>query len=144
MQVASLAFDPGQQYRRSITSHDGCIWMGGQSLAADSDGYLYAITGNGDFDPSQGWYGESFVKVKYMLGPPAKPEVVDQWSPWTDYGRAGKPLPAERMAGMSMASEAGRRQHEHVDGKRARRRLHERAGPACCTGLPDGYWAMGR
>ena len=26
------------------------IWMGGQGLAADPQGFLYALTGNGDFD----------------------------------------------------------------------------------------------
>ena len=41
------------------------IWQAGAKLSADADGTLYAITGNGDFDPSKGWFGESFVKVKY-------------------------------------------------------------------------------
>ena len=84
------------------------IWMAGQGLIADEDGYLYAITGNGDFDPSKGFYGESFVKVQYTPAAGASPatlKVIDQWSPWTDYQRAGQRAPATKVAGSSMPSE---------------------------------------
>src|SRR5581483_2562704 len=41
------------------------IWMAGTSLSADSEGNIYAITGNGTFDASTGGsdYGDSFVKL---------------------------------------------------------------------------------
>ena len=84
------------------------IWMAGQGLIADDEGYLYAITGNGDFDPSKGFYGESFVKVQYTPAAGALPaalKVIDQWSPWTDYQRAGQKAPATKVAGSSMPSE---------------------------------------
>ncbi len=84
------------------------IWMGGQGLIADAAGMLYAITANGDFDPAQGWYGESFIKVRYAAksgATAASLTVVDQWSPWTDYGRAGEALPAAKVAGESLPSE---------------------------------------
>ena len=48
------------------------IWMGGQGLAADDQGFLYAITGNGDFDGKTQW-GESFVKVQYAPAAGAAP-----------------------------------------------------------------------
>ena len=53
----------------AMSSGEGAgIWMGGQGLAADAKGFLYAVTGNGDFDGMTQW-GESFVKVQYT--PPA-------------------------------------------------------------------------
>src|SRR5262249_36747633 len=86
------------------------IWMGGQGLAADQDGFLYAITGNGDFDGKTQW-GESFVKVQYApaaAGAPASLKVVDHWTPWPDAARAGRqqPMAAMKVAGASAPSEA--------------------------------------
>lgn len=84
------------------------IWMGGQGVVIGPDGYLYAITGNGAFDPSKGWYGEAFVKVRYA---DKKLAIVDQWSPWSDTQRTGQSVPkyaqaAPKMAGESSPSEA--------------------------------------
>jgi len=87
------------------------IWMGGQGLAADAQGFLYAITGNGDFDGKTQW-GESFVKLKYTPaseGTPASLEVADHWTPWTDLVRAGQArMPAMKLSGESAPTEAAR------------------------------------
>lgn len=87
------------------------IWMGGQGLAADAQGFLYAITGNGDFDGKTQW-GESFVKLKYTPasgGTPASLKVVDHWTPWTDLVRAGQArMPAMKLSGESAPTEAAR------------------------------------
>lgn len=50
---------------------DGAIWQAGGGLAADAQGYLYALVANGTFDttldaaglPSRGDYGNAFIKV---------------------------------------------------------------------------------
>ena len=95
------------------------IWMGGQGMAADDNGFLYAITGNGDFDGVM-QFGESFVKVAYTpaaggsaggpAGGIASLKVVDHWTPWTDRARAGQPGQARtqsnKVAGQSMSTEA--------------------------------------
>jgi hypothetical protein len=80
------------------------IWMAGQGLTADASGQIYALTANGDFDPTQGWYGESLIKLQYTKGT-ASLKVIDQWSPWTDYARAGLPVPAGKQAGVSLPTE---------------------------------------
>jgi hypothetical protein len=48
------------------TGKDGGIWQSGQGPAADADGSVYLITGNGTFNANTGGanYGESFVKLK--------------------------------------------------------------------------------
>ena len=80
----------------------------------DADGFIYVVTGNGDFDGVTD-FGESIVKLRYT--PPAGGRagalaVVDWWTPWTDTGRTGgnpeagggMPMP---MA-MAMAMEEGK------------------------------------
>lgn len=94
----------------ALTAGEGAgVWMGGQGPAADADGNLYVITGNGDFDGVSQW-GESFLKLKYT--PPAGATaasitVADQWTPWTDLARAGQQaLPAMKLSGVSAPSSA--------------------------------------
>ncbi len=69
----------------------GGIWMAGQGLAADPQGYIYALTGNGSFDGVTE-FGECFVKLRYSPPSPTARgalTVVDWWSPFSDSGRAG-------------------------------------------------------
>jgi hypothetical protein len=98
----------------AMTAGDGAgVWMGGQGVAADPQGLLYLITGNGDFD-GKSLFGESFLKLQYTPaggGNAATLQVVDHWTPWTDLGRTGQveaQLPP-KVAGLSAPSEAIRR-----------------------------------
>jgi hypothetical protein len=43
------------------------IWMAGQGPAADENGNLYLMTGNGDFDPRAGNFGDSVLKLDTNL-----------------------------------------------------------------------------
>jgi hypothetical protein len=85
------------------------VWMAGQGPTADAQGFLYLITGNGDFDGVSQW-GESFLKLQYT--PPsansaAALKVVDHWTPWTDLARTGQKVePSMRPSGVSASSEA--------------------------------------
>ena len=94
----------------AMTAGEGAgVWMAGQGAAADAQGFLYVLTGNGDFDGATQW-GESFLKLKYTSsssGVPATLQVVDHWTPWTDLVRSGQAAaPAEKLAGVSAPSEA--------------------------------------
>jgi len=94
----------------ALTAGEGAgVWMAGQGAAADAQGNLYVLTGNGDFDGVSQW-GESFLKLKYtppLQGAPATLQVVDHWTPWTDLARTGRAAPtADKLAGMNSASEA--------------------------------------
>jgi hypothetical protein len=85
------------------------VWMAGQGAAADPQGFLYVTTGNGDFDGTSQW-GESFLKLKYTppsRDKPAALQVVDHWTPWTDFARIGQnPESTMRPSGVSASSEA--------------------------------------
>ncbi|MGA7849375.1 MAG: hypothetical protein WCA13_09730 [Terriglobales bacterium] len=94
----------------AMTAGEGAgVWMAGQGASEDAQGFLYVLTGNGDFDGTTQW-GESFLKLKYTppsRGVPASLEVKDHWTPWTDLVRSGQAAaPAEKLAGLSAPSEA--------------------------------------
>jgi outer membrane protein assembly factor BamB len=77
----------------------GGIWQAGAGLVADEQGFIYAMTGNGDFDGVTD-FGESFVKLAYTnprQGAHASLKVVDWWTPWTDTERThGAPAVTSR------------------------------------------------
>jgi hypothetical protein len=56
---------------------DGGIWGGGQGLLADSANNIYAMTGNGSFDPTTGDYGDSVLKISTASGL----SIVDYFTP---------------------------------------------------------------
>jgi hypothetical protein len=94
----------------ATTAGEGAgVWMAGQGAAADAQGFLYVMTGNGDFDGVSQW-GESVLKLQYT--PPsgstaATLKVVDHWTPWTDAARVGQQVPSTpRLSGISAASAA--------------------------------------
>jgi hypothetical protein len=95
----------------ALTAGEGAgVWMAGQGAAADSQGDLYLVTGNGDFDGVSQW-GESFLKLRYTPrsgSTPASVRVVDHWTPWTDLARSGQQMASQaaKMSGMSAPSEA--------------------------------------
>ncbi|EEA03948.1 Pyrrolo-quinoline quinone [Burkholderia sp. H160] len=81
----------------------GGIWMSGSGPAIQSDGSIWIVTGNGEFDGIVD-FGESVVRLRYV-SPPAnkangKFEVTGWWTPWTDDGRLGKNPGGEAVAAL--------------------------------------------
>ena len=65
------------------------LWQGSQGPSMDTDGYLYAMTGNGAFDGITD-FGECIFKLKYTpaaAGVEASITIVDWFSPFSDTGR---------------------------------------------------------
>ena len=94
----------------------GGIWMGGQGLAADAQGFLYGVTGNGSFDGVND-FAESILKIQYTPSAgttPASLKIVSWVTPYSDTARSpgGYPGPtspaATKPAGISAPSEAVR------------------------------------
>jgi hypothetical protein len=71
------------EWTASPTGKGAGIWMAGQGLCADEEGFLYCMTGNGDFDGAKN-FGESFLKLRYDG---SSITAVDWWSPWRDSDR---------------------------------------------------------
>ena len=55
----------------------GGIWQAGNGPAADADGNLYVMTGNGSFDPGSNQFGSAFLKLSPSLA------VLDWFAPAT-------------------------------------------------------------
>jgi fibronectin type 3 domain-containing protein len=66
---------------------EGGIWMSGAKMVVDSQGYIYAMTGNGDFDstlnsagfPSEGDYGMSFIKLAVDTSSSQANQNINGW-----------------------------------------------------------------
>ena len=76
-QVAALSITPN--------GSDGGIWMVGDGPAADADGSLFLSTGNGDFDPTKGDFGDSILKLDPRLN------LVDYFTPFNQKCMSGIP-----------------------------------------------------
>jgi hypothetical protein len=66
--------------------------MSGSGPAVQSDGSIWLVTGNGDFDGVHD-FGESVVRLRYTHpsnGRKAALTVTGWWTPWTDDGRLGE------------------------------------------------------
>jgi outer membrane protein assembly factor BamB len=91
-----LAFDKATLHRTAAwcttkRSQGGGIWQAGQGPAADANGFIYLMTGNGGYDGKTD-FSESLVKLKYT--PPASATakgsltIVDWFTPFKDAARA--------------------------------------------------------
>ncbi len=115
-----IAFDPvSNRVSAALSLSQGTgagIWMAGQGMAADSQGDLYAVTGNGSYNGVTD-FGESVIKVRYQPANAtgtASLKVIDSWSPFSDSSRLGLnpaltqptvPLRLGKVAGISAPSD---------------------------------------
>jgi hypothetical protein len=89
------------------TSHGsgGGIWMSGAGPAIQSDGSIWVVTGNGDFDGKVD-FGESVVRLRFTpksSTSSASLKVTGSWTPWTDDGRTGGNPEGEGATAATMA-----------------------------------------
>jgi hypothetical protein len=83
----------------------GGIWMSGSAPAIQSDGLIWIVTGNGDFDGVLD-FGESVVRLRYTAPVPPKGgslTVTGSWTPWTDKERTRTAVPQATAIAMKMA-----------------------------------------
>lgn len=89
--VDTATFQISATWTSTSRGSGGGIWHSGSGPAADAEGSVYVVTGNGDFDAVTD-FGESIVKMRYTPPRPGVPgslTVIDWWTPWTDDGRTG-------------------------------------------------------
>jgi hypothetical protein len=94
--VDTVHFQVSATWAATALGCGGGIWQSGAGPAADSEGNIYVLTGNGDFDGVTD-FGESMVKLRYTAPrgySPGTLKVVDWWTPWADqdFGSAGPVL----------------------------------------------------
>jgi hypothetical protein len=73
-------------FNTSPADADGAgAWQSGLGLAADGDGTIYLVTGNGNFDPDTGSYADTVLNLRLPTNPTAREmEVVNFFQP-ADY-----------------------------------------------------------
>ncbi|HYZ24063.1 MAG TPA: hypothetical protein VE690_18085, partial [Rhodopila sp.] len=82
----------------TVSGSGGGIWHSGGGPAVAGDGAIFVMTGNGDFDPAKGNFGESIVKLTLPADASGRLKVVSWWTPYTDTGRVGGQAPAAETA----------------------------------------------
>ena len=87
----------------------GGIWQAGGGPAADTSGNLFAITGNGTFDPATKSYGDSFLKVTVAKKTSAV-KVADYFTPYNQDYLAAQDLDLGSGGAVVLPDEAGKRQ----------------------------------
>ncbi|HTD35331.1 MAG TPA: hypothetical protein VK665_16815 [Candidatus Elarobacter sp.] len=67
----------------ACTGEGGGIWQGGAGPAADRDGNVYVMIGNGHYDPREGSYGDSIVRLHSTGGGTSAADfgVERSWAP---------------------------------------------------------------
>ncbi len=97
-------------FNATLNGGEGSFWNGGAGPAADTQGNVYHMSANGDFDAAQQNYGDTFVK---LTGAPGL-QVADYFTPFNqsyldlndiDVGSAGPVL---------LPDEVGNAEHPHL------------------------------
>ena len=68
-----------QVFNATPNGYEGGIWASGGAPSVDSQGYVYCMTGNGDFDPSISDFGDTFLKLRPSG---TNLSVVDYFTPY--------------------------------------------------------------
>ncbi len=107
----------------------GSIWQGGAAPAADADGNIYIVTGNGTFDADRGGadLGDSVVKLSTAQGL----SVADYFTPFNAALLDVKDIDLGSSGALLLPDLAGSPQHPHLlisGGKEGRVYLLDRDG----------------
>ncbi|HSZ56316.1 MAG TPA: fibronectin type III domain-containing protein [Tepidisphaeraceae bacterium] len=78
---------PTAVFNANPDGSDGGIWMAGNKIAIDPQGFMYVMTGNGTFDttmdangfPINGDYGDSFIKIALDPTTSATNQNINGW-----------------------------------------------------------------
>jgi uncharacterized protein (TIGR03437 family) len=89
----------------------GAIWMGGAAPAADTDGSVYAISGNGEFDPiaSGANLGDSVIKLSR-----AGLQILDFFTPFNQMDLNQADLDLGSSGAMLLPDSVGSPAHPHL------------------------------
>lgn len=109
----------------------GGVWASGNGMAVDSDGNIYAATGDGTFDANTGGpdYADTLIKFSPTL------QVLDYFTPMDQACRAPITIDLDLGSGgpMILPTQGGTYPNEIIMAGK---------GGAPCDQFPDGNWAV--
>jgi len=86
-------------FNTSPTDSGSGVWQSGLGLAADGNGTIYLMTGNGPFDPNTGSYGNTVLNLQLPTNSASKEmEVVNFFTPF-DWDTAYNPADQDLGSG---------------------------------------------
>jgi hypothetical protein len=140
---ANIPGDPMFLHQRGVfntspTDAQGSgVWQSGLGLAADGDGTVYLETGNGNFDPNVGSYGNTVLGLRL---PPSSSvtkemQIVSFFTPF-DWNTLYNPQDQDLGSGGPMLFAQGSRRFILAGGKRPKSYLIDR-DCANCSGNPN-------
>ena len=115
------------------------VWQSGLGLAADGDGTVYFMTGNGQFDPSKGSYGDTVLRLKLPSSSAGKQmQIVNYFTPF-DFDTLYNPGDQDLGSGGPVLFSDGSRRFILAGGKPHKSYLIDRdCQPAtACSGDPN-------
>lgn len=114
------------------------IWQSGLGLAADGDGTVYFMTGNGQFNPSKGSYGNTVLRLKLPSSAGKQMQVVNYFTPY-DFDTLYNPGDADLGSGGPVLFTNGSRRFLLAGGKPPKSYLIDRDCPPAshCSGDPN-------
>jgi len=89
----------------------GGIWQAGDGLAADLAGNIYCMTGNGTFNPTNGSYGDSFLKLTLSGG---NLNLVDYFTPFNQQYLADTDTDLGSGGTLVLPDSVGSQAHPHL------------------------------
>jgi uncharacterized protein (TIGR03437 family) len=92
--------------------YEGALWQGGAAPAADGNGNIYVVSGNGTFTAAQGGsdLGESVIKLSTAKGL----SVADYFTPFNNVELSEEELDLGSSGALLLPDEAGSPAHPHL------------------------------
>lgn len=115
------------------------VWQSGLGLAADGDGTVYFMTGNGQFDPSKGGYGNTVLRLKLPASSAGKQmQIVNYFTPY-DFNTLYNPGDVDLGSGGPVLFTNGSRRFILAGGKPPKSYLIDRdcQPVSACSGDPN-------
>ena len=99
-------------FNSSPNAWQGSFWMGGAAPAADSDGNIYVVSGNGPFDANTNGtdFGDSFLKLSSTGGL----AIADYFTPFNQMYLNSADLDLGSSAAVLLPDAAGSSAHRHL------------------------------
>jgi hypothetical protein len=97
-------------FNSSPNSWAGSFWMGGAAPAADSDGNIYLVSGNGPFDANGSDFGDSFLKLSSAAGL----AVADYFTPYNQTYLSRSDMDLGSSGTVLLPDSAGSSAHPHL------------------------------
>ena len=112
-----IGYDAADLHQKAIfnvspNAFQGSLWMGGAAPAADAEGHIYLISGNGPFDGDSNGsdLGDSFIKLSSGAGL----TIADYFTPFNQLSLNRRDIDLGSSGALLLPDEVGSAAHRHL------------------------------